>query len=172
MGKKTVYEGLKNALKVKRLPFAALDEENLTILFASWEQYRAFDRALDRLPTPEGIKLNIYAEKVNGRSDGVAVTVSDDVQNLTYWQMYPDMEAKVGEFENFISKVLRFGIQILDFDYYTFVVEFDEYEFFKFSYEFHKNPRHFLSSNYYISHPESGRNGMERRIFHFDFFSS
>lgn len=168
MGKETVYEGLKNALRVKNLPYAALDEDNLTILFKSWEQYRAFDHALNTIPTPNDIKLNIYAEKVDGHSDGVAVTVSDEIQRLTYWDTYPNMNAKVNEFEEFISRVLRLGVNIFDFDYYTFVVEFDDYEYFKFSYEFKKNPRQFLSSKYYISrHP--GPNKMEHHSFHFDF---
>jgi len=167
MGKETVYEGLKNALRVRNLPYAGLDEKNLTILFKSWEQYKAFDTALTSIPTPNDIKLCIYAEKVEGRSDGVAVTVSDEIQRLTYWDTYPNMQAKVNEFEEFISRVLRLGVEIFNYNYYTFVVEFDDYEYFKFSYEFKKNPSRFVRSKYYIS--RYGENEKEHHTFHFDF---
>jgi hypothetical protein len=122
MSKTTVYEGLKKVIEYRNLPFHHFEDDACTIAFASWEQYAPFDHALDTIPTPEGIKLNIYAERVNGRSDGVAVTVSDEVQHLGYWDMYLNMKEKVAVFEEFLSRLFRRGIVPWSYDYELFIV--------------------------------------------------
>ena len=125
MGKRSVYQGLKNAIRLKGLPHFAFDDETTTILFESWEQFAPFDALLDSLPTPPDLKLCIYAERVNGNPEGVAVTVSDEVQRLGYWQMYLRMEERVAAFEELISQVLGLGAELLDFDYENFTLELD-----------------------------------------------
>ena len=122
MSRASVYEGLKNAIKYRNLPYHHFEDDYCTIAFESWEQYGPFDSLLDSLPTPDYLKLNIYAEKVNGKSDGVAVTVSDEIQRLGYWQMYFDMESKVAELEGLLSALYRRGIQPWSYDYYCFTV--------------------------------------------------
>ena len=79
MSVRTIYEGLKTAISYGDIPYHSFNDAEVTILFSSWEQYSAFDSLLGRLPTPDHVKLCIYAEKVGGHGDGVAVTVSDEV---------------------------------------------------------------------------------------------
>lgn len=129
MSSQSVYEGLKNALRVRRLPFASLDEDNFTILFESWEQYHPFDRLLNSIPTPDSVKLNIYAKRVGDRSDGVAVTVSAEVQQLGFWDRYLNMREKVAIFESTISALLRSGIQPLHYDYEGFSINIHDQAF-------------------------------------------
>lgn len=80
MSRQSVYEGLKTALQYRRLPYHHFDDDTCTILFESWESFDPFDRFLSSVETKDSVKLNIYAKRVEGRSDGVAVTVSDEVQ--------------------------------------------------------------------------------------------
>jgi len=80
MSRQSVYEGLKTALQYRRLPFHHFDDDSCTIAFESWESFDPFDRFLSSVDTVDGIKINIYAKRVEGRSDGVAVTVSGEVQ--------------------------------------------------------------------------------------------
>lgn len=80
MSRQSVYESLKTALIYRRLPFHLFDNDTYSILFESWEQFDPFDRFLSGVETEDGIKLCIYAKRVEGRSDGVAVTVSEEVQ--------------------------------------------------------------------------------------------
>jgi hypothetical protein len=122
MSKVTVYEGLKKAIEYKGLPFHHFEHDAYTIAFTSWKQFAPFDHAIGTIPTPEGIKLNIYAERVDGRSDGVAVTVSDEVQHLGYWDLYLNMKEKVAVFEEFISQLFRRGIIPWSYDYELFTV--------------------------------------------------
>lgn len=122
MSKFTVYEGLKRAIEYRNLPFHHFEDDALTISFASWKQYAPFDHALYTIPTPEGITIKIYAERVDGRSDGVAVTVSDEVQHLGYWDMYLNMKEKVAVFEEFLSQLLKRGIVPWSYDYELFTV--------------------------------------------------
>jgi hypothetical protein len=122
MSKITVYEGLKKAIEYRGLPFHHFEDDACTFTFASWEQYTPFDHALDTIPTPEGIKLNIYAERVDGRSDGVDVTVSDEVQHLGFWDMYLNMKEKVAVFEEFLSRLFRREIVPWSYDYELFTV--------------------------------------------------
>lgn len=122
MSKITVYKGLKKAIEYKGLPFHHFEDDACTIAFSSWEQYTPFDHTLGMIPTPEGIKLNIYAERVDGRSDGVAVTVSDEVQHLGYWDLYLNMKEKVAVFEEFISLLYSRGIIPWSYDYELFTV--------------------------------------------------
>jgi hypothetical protein len=119
----SVYKGLKNALKVRGLPFHHFEDENFSITFCSWDDYAPFDAFLDSLPIPNDLKLNIYAERVGDRSDGVAVTVSDEVQRLGYMTSRLDMPAKLAAFEGLLSSLLRSGVELLDYDYETFTVD-------------------------------------------------
>lgn len=130
MSRRSVYEGLKNAIQYHGLPYHHFEDNYCTIAFESWEQFEGFDKLLNNLPTPKSIKLNIYAEAVAGRTDGVAATVADDVQRLTYWDMYHNMKAIVAAFESMISIILRSGIHLLDFDYESLYValEHNDYE--------------------------------------------
>jgi len=125
MSRQSVYEALKSAIQYRGFPYHHFEDEYCTIAFASWEQFRPFDHALSAIPTPNNIKLNIYAERVGGRSDGVAVTVSDEVQLLGYWDTYFNMEEKVSAFEEVISSLLRSGVSVIDYDYRVFVVDID-----------------------------------------------
>lgn len=120
MSRATVYQGLKTAILYKQLPYHHFEDDYCTIAFESWEQFEPFDHVLDSLPMPNNLKLSIYAEKVNGRSDGVAVTVSNEIQRLGYWHMYVDMESKVATFEGFLSRLFRMGCNPLGYDYEFF----------------------------------------------------
>lgn len=122
MSRQSVYAGLKTAIQYKRLPYHHFEDAYCTILFESWEQFDPFDHLLDSLPVPSDLKLNIYAEEVDGRTDGVAVTVSSDVQRLGYWQRERDMEYKVATFEGFLSRLFRIGCNPLAYDYEYFNV--------------------------------------------------
>lgn len=79
MSRQSVYESLKTALEYKRLPYHHFEDDTYTIVFTSWIELDPFDRFLSSVDTVDGIKINIYAKRVEGRSDGVAVTVSDEV---------------------------------------------------------------------------------------------
>ena len=123
MSRASVYTALKYALRVQGLPFHHFEDEACTIAFESWEQFAPFDRFLDSISTPDDIKLCIYAERVGGRSDGVAVTVSDEVQHLGYMTSRLDMPHKLESYERLLSSLLRRGIEPLDYDYETFTVD-------------------------------------------------
>lgn len=120
MSRQSVYEGLKTAIQYKRLPYHHFEDSYFTIAFSSWDEFDPFDHLLDTLPMPNDLKLSIYAEKVNGRSDGVAVTISDEIQRLGYFQMYVDMKGKVAVFEDFLSRLYRHGCNPLGYDYEYF----------------------------------------------------
>jgi len=141
MSRKSVYEGLKNALKIKDIPHHSYDDSNCTILFASWDQFNHFDKFLSSVHTPSGIKLNIYAEAVGDRTDGVAVTVDDQVQHLTYWDRFTNMQDRVRIYEEFMSRILRAGIELLDFSYESFNVRMNDYNFYVFNYEYRKDKK-------------------------------
>ena len=166
MGKRSVYQGLKNAIRLKGLPHFAFDDAATTILFESWEQFSPFDALLDSLPTPPDLKLCIYAERVNGNPDGVAVTVSDEVQRLGYWQMYLRMEERVAAFEELISQVLRLGAELLDFDYENFSLELDRPGCAAFLIAFGIEPRRFLPAyaRHWVSNPSE-----RTRALHLEF---
>lgn len=169
MSKNTVYQGLKTAIAIRNIPVAKADDSSFTLLFESLEQFNPFDKFLDSIDTKD-CKINIYAEQVNGHSDGVAVTVDDEIQHLGYMQSRLHMEEKIHEFEEFISKVLRTGANMHDYDYEFFTVEFDEFEYWVFNTEFKKNPQSFLTSDYYVSSGERSKIGsMKKFIFHFEF---
>lgn len=122
VSRQSVYEGLKTAIKRWDLPYHHFEDECCTIAFASWEQYRPFDRALDSLPIPDTLRLNIYAERVAGRSDAVACTISDEVQRLGYMTSRLDMAHKLAAYEGLLSALLRNGVALLDYDYELFTV--------------------------------------------------
>ncbi len=122
MSRATVYQGLKAAILYKRLPFHHFEDDFTTIAFESWEQFEPFDVALDSLPIPTYLKLNIYAEQVGDCSKGVAVTVSNDVQRLGYWQMERDMEYKVVVYEDLLSHLFRLGCNPLEYSYEYFYI--------------------------------------------------
>jgi len=165
MSKTTVYEGLKTAVVRNAFPHHGFDDYQATILFNSWEQFQPFDRFLDSIDT-FGCKLNIYAERVAGRSDGVAVTVDDQIQHLGYWTMYLNMREKVAAWEHFLSQVLKTGASMHDYDYETFKVDFDEYEFHIFNKEFEKDKKRFLlnGTRYYIAYPDLKIDGLDMVI--------
>lgn len=150
MSKQSVYEGLKNAIRYNQLPYHHFEDDQQIVIFESFEQYQHFDRALDTIPTPGDIKLHIYSEMVGDRKDGIAITISDDVQKLTYWQMYPNMESKVAELEELISWLYRRGTNPISFDYYCFVIELtlSDYKLIKKDLD----NGDLLHSDYYISH--------------------
>jgi hypothetical protein len=50
------------------------------------------------------------------------MTVDDDVQHLSYWDMYHNMKAIVAAFESMISIILQSGVHLLDFDYESLYV--------------------------------------------------
>ncbi len=120
MSRATVYQGLKAAILYKRLPFHHFEDDYATIAFESRKQFEGFDKLLDNLPTPKSIKLNIYAVAVAGRTDGVAVTVDDDVQHLSYWDMYTGMNNKVAVYEDFLAKLFRLGCNPIEYNYEFF----------------------------------------------------
>lgn len=155
MSRKTVYEGLKKALLIKKLPYANIDDGNYTLTFDSWKQFQYFDKLLSSINTTDDIKLCIYAEKVKGNSDGVAVTVSDEVQHLTYWSSYFNMHKRVEIFEEFISKLLRKGILLLAYDYKNFSLLIYEDDFNKIKIDLERNKQKYLINNasYSVAHP-------------------
>jgi len=155
MSKTTVYQGLKTAVVRNAFPHHGLDDYQATILFDSWDQFHPFDKFLDSIDT-FNCKLNIYAERVAGRSDGVAVTVDDQIQHLGYWTMYFNMRQKVAAWEHFLSQVLKTGASMHDYDYETFKVDFDEYEFHIFNKEFEKDKSRFLLDGvrHYVAYPD------------------
>lgn len=126
MSRQSVFEGLTNALRVRSFLFHHVEDEAQTIVFESWDQFRAFDHFLDSIATPDDIKLCIYAERVGGRGDGVAVTVSDDVQRLSYMTSRLDMPAKLAAFEGLLSSFYRRGTDLLDYDYETFTIDLNQ----------------------------------------------
>jgi hypothetical protein len=166
MSKTTVYEGLKTAITRHAYPHHGFDDNQATILFTSWDQFRPFDKFLDGIDTL-GCKLNIYAERVAGRSDGVAVTVDDQVQHLGYWTMYVNMREKVAAWEHFLSQVLKTGASIQDYDYETFKVYFDEYEYHVFNGKFEKNKSRFLLDGvkHYVAYPELKIGSLDMVLF-------
>jgi len=165
MSKTTVYEGLKTAVVRNAFPHHGFQDDEATILFNSWEQFQPFDHFLDGIDTL-GCKLNIYAERVTGRSDGVAVTVDDQIQHLGYWTMYCNMKEKVAAWEHFLSQVLRTGAGMHEYNYETFKVYFDEYEFHIFNQEFEKDKSRFLLDGvaHYIAYPSLQIDGLEMVI--------
>lgn len=170
MSKQTVYEGLKTAISRNSFPHYGFQDDETTILFDSWDQFHPFDKFLDSIDT-YNCKLNIYAERVNGHSDGVAVTVDDQIQHLGYWTMYLNMREKVAAWEHLLSSVLRTGANMYEYDYEVFKIEFDEYEFNVFNRDFKKDNSKFLSDGtaYYISHSSSKIGGLAKIIFHVEF---
>jgi hypothetical protein len=170
MSKQTVFEGLKTAISRHSFPHYGYDDYQATILFESQGQFQPFDKFLDSIDT-KGCKLNIYAERVNGHSDGVAVTVDDQIQHLGYMQSRLDMESKLKQWEHLLSRVLRTGANMHSFDYELFKIEFDEYEYHVFNHVFQKDMSKFLSdgTNYYISHSSSKIGGLNKIIFHMEF---
>lgn len=129
MSRQSVYEGLKTAIQYNGLPYDHFEDDYCTITFSSWDEFDPFDHLLDSLPMPNDFKLNIYAEEVAGRTDGVAVTVSNSLQKLGYWDMYNNMKAIVSTFESLISIILRSGIQLLDFDYDSLFIAIDRNDY-------------------------------------------
>lgn len=129
MNRQSVYEGLKTAILYNKLPFHHFEDSDCTIAFSSWKQFEQFDLALDSIRIPPHLKINIYSEAVAGRTDGVAATVSNDVQRLTYWDMYHNMKAIVAAFESMISIILRSGIHLLDFDYESLYIAVDQNDY-------------------------------------------
>ena len=166
MSKTTVYEGLKTAVVRNDFPHHRFQDDAATILFNSWEQFQPFDRFLDSVDT-FGCKLNIYAERVAGRSDGVAVTVDDQIQHLGYWTMYVNMKHKVAAWEHFLSQVLRTGAKLHDYDYETFKVYFDEYEYHVFNGKFEKDKSRFLLDGvkHYVAYPDLKIDGLDMVLF-------
>lgn len=158
MSRASVYEGLKNAIKYRNLPYHHFEDDYCTIAFESWEQYGPFDSLLDSLPTPDYLKLNIYAEKVNGKSDGVAVTVSDEIQRLGYWQMYFDMESKVAMLEELISWLYRRGTNPISYGYCCFVVELTPSDYRLIEKDLDNGD--LFHSDYYVSHGSHDRVGI------------
>ncbi len=75
------------------------------------------------------MKLNIYSELVGDCTDGVAVTVSDDVQHLGYMQSERGMPYKVATFEDFLSRLFRLGCNPLGYDYESFNVSLSLIDF-------------------------------------------
>lgn len=122
MCRQSVYECLKTALQYRKLPYHHFEDDTCTIAFESWQSFDPFDQFLSGVVTADEIKFNIYAKRVEGRSDGVAVTVSDEVQHLGYWDMYLNMREKVAAFESMLSAILRSGIQPLHYNYENFSV--------------------------------------------------
>lgn len=123
MSRQSVYDSLKAAIEYRGFPYHHFEDECCTIAFASLEQFGPFDSFLSGINTGDDLKLCIYAERVGDRTDGVAVTVSDEVQHLGYWDMYLDMGKKVAAFEDFISRLFRLGCNPADYDYLQFPVE-------------------------------------------------
>lgn len=154
MSRATVYQGLKTAIIYRQLPYHYFEDDFATILFESWEQFDPVDAMLDTLPMPNDLKLCIYAKEVAGRTDGVAVTVSDALQNLGYWDMYNNMKAIVSTFESLISIILRSGIQLLDFDYDSLFIAIDRNDYENLS---HLTIPHFIGK----WRGEDGREGTE-----------
>jgi len=149
MSRQSVYEALKNAIQYRGYPYHHFEDEYCTIAFDSWEQFTPFDHALLKIPTPNNIKLNIYAERVGDRSDGVAVTVSDEVQHLGYWDTYFNMEEKVSVFEDFISQLFRRGIVPWAYDYEVFTITLAPHSYDLISDDLRSGG--LLGSNYYVS---------------------
>lgn len=158
MSKQTVYVGLKTALRVRGLPYHHVEDEACTIAFCSWDQFSSFDHFLDSISTSDDIKLCIYAEKVDGRGDGVAVTVSDEVQHLGYMTSRLDMKDKLASYEGLLSSLLRSGVSLLDYDYEIFTVELPP--------EDHTT----IALPHYISHWQDA-SGQEHRTIHLEFAS-
>mgnify|MGYP001204078883 CR=1 FL=1 len=106
---------------------------------------------------------------MNGNSDGVAVTVSDEIQRLGYWQMYLRMEERVAAFEELISQVLALGAELLDFDYESFTLRLDRPGCAAFQVAFGIEPGRFLPAyaRHWVSSP-SGRERMLHLEFEFD----
>lgn len=123
MGKKSVYEGLRKAIELNGYPYFAFDDNEATILFSSWDQYHPFDKFLDHIETDGNTKLCIYSELVDGNHEGVAVTVSSEIQHLSYWDSKTFTRERVAAFEKMISIMLRMGLKLLDFNYNQFCVE-------------------------------------------------
>lgn len=122
MSRQSVYEGLKKTIKYNGLPYHHFEDDYCTIAFESWDQFDPFDSALDSIPIPGYLKVTIYSEAVSGRTDGVAVTVSQNFQRLGYWDMYYNMKAIVSAFESLISVILRSGIHMFEYDYESLFV--------------------------------------------------
>ena len=109
-----VYLGLKNAINYRKIPHAGFDDDIGTCLLNSWDEFRTMDRFLENINCGKEIKLNIHAEKVDGHSDGEAVTVSDELQHLDpYWGNTDHMKQKFIIFEEFISQIFKTGSRIL-----------------------------------------------------------
>ncbi len=122
MSRQSVYEGLKTAIQYNGLPYHHVEDDYCTITFESWDQFDPFDTLLDSLPVPTDLKICIYAMLVGDCSKGVAVTVSDDVQRLGYWDMYVDMKYKVAVYEDLLSRLFRLGCNPLEYSYEYFYV--------------------------------------------------
>ncbi len=170
MSKQTVYKSLKTAITRNDFPHCQFRDDQTTILFDSWDQFKPFDSYLDSITTKD-CKLNIYAERVNGHPDGVAVTVDDQIQHLGYMQSRLDMELKLKQWEHLLSSILKSGTKIHNYNYRVFTIEFDEHEFHVFYRDFKKNKSKFLSDGmtYYISHPPMKINGLDMFVFHVEF---
>jgi hypothetical protein len=165
MSKRSVYEGIKTLIIRKGYPHFSFNEANCSILFESWDQFTTFDHAIGAILTPGYIKLCIYAEEVNGKSGGVAVTVSDEVQHLGYMQSRVDMEYKLATFEELLSQVHKAGATPLDYNYETFTVDFSVPDFMVFEKAFQKNRELFLSDEFYVSQWKE----QSRKTFHIVF---
>lgn len=170
MSRLTVYQSLKTAVVRNAFPHYGFDDYQATILFDSWEQFHPFDKFLDSIDTLD-CKLNIYAEKVAGSSEGVAVTVDDQIQHLGYMQSRLDMGLKLKQWECLLSNILRTGAKIYNYNYRIFTLDFDEYEFQVFYHYFQKNKSKYISDGmtYYISYPPMKINELDMVVFHVEF---
>jgi hypothetical protein len=168
MSKKTVFEGIKTLITRRGYPYFSFNDANYSVLFESWDQFATFDHAIGSIPTPDYIKLCIYAEEVNGKPDGVAVTVSDEVQHLGYMQSRLDMEYKLRAFEELLSQVHKAGTTPLDYNYETFTVDFSIRDFAILAPNSQKDQPWFLQEAYYISQWMDDK-GQERKTIHLEF---
>ena len=125
MSRASVYFALKRAIELRHIPHHSFQDDYATVLFRSWEEFETFDAYLDTVPTPRGIKLNIYAEEVDGRTDGVAVTVDDQVQHFTYYDRFVDAREALEIFEQFVAELHLHGIELLDFNIVSYTVTLD-----------------------------------------------
>jgi len=143
MGKQSVYEALKRAIRLRGFLHYGYEDQQFTILFASWDQFRPFDRFLKGIDTLN-TKLCIYSELVDSSHEGVAVTVSDEVQHFTYWQSKLWMRERVTAFERLISELLFHGIGMLDYSYSSFRIDLGKAEATAFKIAYKWEPRRFL----------------------------
>jgi hypothetical protein len=144
VSRKSVYEALKTAIKFNDYPYFAFNDSEMTILFSDLNEFHPFDNFLDGIVTDGNTKLCIYAELVNGNHEGIAVTVSDDVQHFTFWERQLWMHERVAAFEQLISQIFLCGIGMLDYSYEDFKIELGKAEATAFEIAYRIEPKRFL----------------------------